>query len=167
MRYALHCTGANAGFRRSAAGSPRNRYVLQAISWGTSAGWPAHRAARKDVGVDVEHALADLRAGVENGAKLFEAQLVGKAPDARDQRGGGVGVAAQVGDVGVVLPRHDEHVRGRLRIDVLESVVVLVRINLGGRNLAGDDLAEQAVGGHPVTLLLPGRPDRCGRPALL
>src|SRR5262249_32333667 len=41
-----------------------------------------------------------------------------------------------------VLLRHDEHVRRRLRIDVLEGERLFVFVDLLRRDLTGDDLAE-------------------------
>lgn len=40
---------------------------------------------------------------------------------------------------------YDEHMRGRLRIDVLKRIGVLVFVNFPGRQLALDDPAEKTV----------------------
>mgnify|MGYP006162790083 CR=1 FL=1 len=45
-----------------------------------------------------------------------------------------------------VATGHDEDVRGRLRIDVLEGDDVVVFVDLRAGNLSGDDAAEQTVG---------------------
>jgi hypothetical protein len=41
-----------------------------------------------------------------------------------------------------MLFRNDEHMRGRLRIDVLEGKRLFILIDFLGGNPAGDDLAE-------------------------
>ena len=70
--------------------------------------------------------------------------------------GEGRGPAHHLADQGVVsrrkivqrrdVPaRHDQHVHRRLRVDVLEGDDAIVLIDNRRGNLAGDDLAEQAV----------------------
>src|SRR5262249_40485116 len=44
-----------------------------------------------------------------------------------------------------VLLRYHQDVGGRLGIDVLKGIGVLVLVNLLGRNMAGNDFAKQAV----------------------
>jgi hypothetical protein len=47
-----------------------------------------------------------------------------------------------------VLPRHDQHVHRRLRVDVVEGDQAIVLIDLRRGDLARDDLAEQAAHGN-------------------
>src|SRR5271170_7435564 len=46
-----------------------------------------------------------------------------------------------------MLARNDQHMRGRLRIDVFEGEDVLVLVNLFRRNLAVKNTAEKTAGG--------------------
>ena len=56
---------------------------------------------------------------------------------------------------------HDQDVRRRLRVEILEGEGVLVLVDLGGRDLAGDDLAEEAVRiGHVAKATDPAPPRR-------
>src|SRR6516164_9954112 len=98
--------------------------------------------------------LARIRSNVEHRAiPLLDATLAG------DLRRNKVAVADNLGifrggflDVDDVLFGNDQNVRRRLRLDVLKSVDAIVFEHLLGRNLAGNDLAEQTVG-HDVAML--------------
>ena len=57
----------------------------------------------------------------------------------------------EVVEAGDVAPRHHEHVRRRLRVDVLERDHAVVLIHDRARDLPRDDLAEQAIG-HGTSL---------------
>lgn len=65
---------------------------------------------------------------------------------------------------GDVLAGHDEDVHGSFGVDVCECVGVLVLMNGGGRNLAFDDLAEDAA--HTRTVYMAGELDRKGCKAI-
>ena len=63
-----------------------------------------------------------------------------------DQLGDGRrSLVGELGGVGDVLPRYDEDVDGRLRVDVAEGHGVLGLRHDVGRDLPGYDPAEQAV----------------------
>src|SRR5687768_16776424 len=83
-----------------------------------SAGWPAHGATGQDVRVAVEHRLVRLRTGVEH-QPVLAADIVGDAPGQPEKVDGGLWLGrCQAPDVGLVHPRNDQYVRGRLRVDV-------------------------------------------------
>src|SRR5690606_28352729 len=88
-----------------------------------SGGAPAEGfGAGEDVAVDVEHRLTCLGAGVEDEAELARGLLRGDDLGEGDEVGEQERVAArELRDVPVVLARHDEHVHGRLGVDVPRS----------------------------------------------
>lgn len=100
--------------------------------------------------MQVEDGLPGAGADVEDGAvSLLDVALAG------DPRGDEMAAADQFGVAGLsffqsrkMFLGNDEHVRGRLGIDVFEGEHVLVFVHFLGRNLAANDAAEQAVGGR-------------------
>ena len=100
--------------------------------------------------MQVEYGLSRTGTDVENGAvSLLDVALAGDF--------GGREVAA-TDDLGVfglrflesgeVLLGDHQHVRGSLRIDVLEGEGVIVHVNFFCGNLAAEDAAKKAVGGR-------------------
>lgn len=97
--------------------------------------------------MQVKHGLARARADVEDGAvAMLDVALAG------DLRCGEMAAANDfcVSGFGFFqirkMPlRNNEHVGGRLRMDVLEGVNILIFMNLLGGNLAADDAAEKAI----------------------
>ena len=55
-------------------------------------------------------------------------------------------LGSEVVEAGEVASRDDQHVRRRLRIDVIEGDDAVVLVDDGCGDLTRDDLAEQAVG---------------------
>lgn len=98
--------------------------------------------------VHVEDALAGLAAGVEDGPEVLQAFLAGHVADGRHQCCCEIRMGGQFRYVGEVLARDDQDVGRRLRFEVRERVGLVVLIDGGGRNLARNDLAEDAVGIH-------------------
>jgi hypothetical protein len=100
--------------------------------------------------MQVEYGLSRARAHIEDGAvSLLDVALAG------DLGGGEVTAADDLGvfglrflESGEVLLRNYQHVRGSLRIDVLEGEDVIVLVNSLCRNLAAEDAAKKAVGGR-------------------
>ena len=97
--------------------------------------------------MDVEHALPGVAPGVEDQAvrpvEGVIGERLGDLDHMRELRGIGAG---QLGDVRVMVLGYDEHMDRRLGADVLEGIGRLVLLDLLAGNLAGDDLAEQAIG---------------------
>lgn len=97
--------------------------------------------------MQMEDRLSCARSNVEDGpVALLDVALAG------DLRGGQMAAADQFGIFGLgflqsseMFLGHDQHVRGRLRIDVFEGEDVLVLVNFLRGNLAADDAAEEAV----------------------
>lgn len=112
-----------------------------------SARWPAEIATAQDVGMHVEHRLAGLFASVEHQAERLKPLVRGHRRGLADDLGErlGIGLGERRG-VTVVILRHDQHVRGCLGGDVAESQDPGGLTYHRGRDLAPDDLAEQAVG---------------------
>lgn len=104
-------------------------------------------ASAEQVQVEVEDGLSGAGADVEDGAiAALDAAL------ASDAGGGELALADQFSIFGLrflqsgeVALGDDEDVRRGLRVDVLEGEGVLVLVNLLGGDLAGDDLAEEAI----------------------
>lgn len=115
--------------------------------------------------MDVVDGLAAMFAGVDDGAVSLR-----KALGAGDFRRGPLQVAEQafvvlfgVGDGGDVLPRDDEYVDRRLRLDVGKGIAVLILVDGFGRDASVDDLAEYAT--HAESLQASGFDcDRNGTP---
>ncbi len=85
-------------------------------------------------------------AGVEDEPVVVVALGGGDRGRRGDQLGGGLGVAGrELGGVGVVVARHDQHVGRRLRVDVAERDRALGGVHDVGLDVSGDDAAEQAV----------------------
>ena len=97
--------------------------------------------------VHVEDRLTGVGPGVDDAAvalrvsELLRDLRGGEEELARDLRV----VGAEVVEGGYVLLGDDEHVRRGLRLDVLEGEDVLVLVDLLRRDLAPDELAEEAV----------------------
>ena len=98
--------------------------------------------------MDVEHALARTAIRVEQGPIA----VIGKSTFLREDRG----PADQFADNLFILHTdvvqrwyvplwHDQHVRGCLRIDVVEREHAIVFVDDRGRNFPFDDFAEEAV----------------------
>ena len=110
--------------------------------------------------MQVEHRLSRLAIAIEDRAisalaeSLVGRQLSGASQHPADQR---VIVRTQIVRGRDVLPRDDQQMHRRLRIDVAERDEIVVFVHNRCRNLAGDDAAEQAV--HPRMI---DRPDRDG-----
>ena len=105
-------------------------------------------AAAEEVDVEVVDGLAAVGAGVDD-----EAVAVGEVLPAGDFAGcveevaeGGFVVLRGVGVGGQVVFGDDEDVGGGLGIDVREGEGLLVFVDAGGGDFAGDDFAEEA--GH-------------------
>src|SRR5690606_17208660 len=112
---------------------------------------PLQRAAAQHVQVDVVHRLPRVRPRVHD----QPVPAVGHALRLRDLLGRQVEPADQLGvrrlervDRGDVPPRDHQHVYGRLRVDVPERDRLLVLAHDLRRDLAGDDLTEDAVVRH-------------------
>jgi hypothetical protein len=98
--------------------------------------------------VDVENRLAGVRVAIED-----RAISTVRVPVRFRNRGGHshhpaykrVVARAEVVEAGDMPAWHHEHVRGRLRRDVLERDDLIVLMNDGCRNLSGDDPAEKTI----------------------
>jgi hypothetical protein len=109
--------------------------------------WPFHVASANQVEVHVKDGLAALRSDVKYRAiSIFNATLAtdfrGHQVEAPD--GFGIVLLRLFQSPDVLLGNH-QHVRGRLRVDVLEGEGMLVFVNLLARNLATNDFAEETV----------------------
>jgi len=99
--------------------------------------------------MDVEHALTGTTIRVEQGpiAVFGKSAFFRKRCGAADQFTDNLFVlntdVVQRRDVSLW---HDQHVRGCLRIDVVECEHAIVFVDDGRRNLPFDDFAEQAIG---------------------
>ena len=109
--------------------------------------WPGHVASAEQVQVEMEHRLPCARANV-----VHRAVSALNAALASDLRGDELAVAEDLSVFrrGFLQSNHvpfgdDQHVRRRLGIDVLEDVHFVVLVHLLRRDLAGDDLAKEAV----------------------
>jgi len=130
-------------------------------------GPPEPRTA-DDVTVRVEHGLPSFGTRVEHKSELpvsLGARDLVREPDERSEqrRVGG----CELRDVGVVLPGHDQHVQWGLRMQVPEGDRIGVLGDDVGRDLPGDDPAEQtlrgdrhAVQASPGVGCCPGRSDQ-------
>ena len=108
---------------------------------------PGQRPSAEHVQVQVEHRLPGVGVAVEHGAvaALGVAALGGDCRGSPHHRADQAVVrTVEVVQRGDVRSRHDQHMHGRLRVDVLEGHEVVVLEHLLRRNLAGDDAAEQA-----------------------
>ena len=100
--------------------------------------------------MQVEHGLSGSGADVEDGAvSLLDVSL------ARDFGGGEMAASDELGvfSLGFLKPSevflgNHKHMRGGLRIDVLEGKNVFILVDFLRGNLAAQDAAEQAVGGR-------------------
>jgi len=110
---------------------------------------PGEWASAEQVNVQVEDGLPGAGADVEDGAvSLLDVAL------ARYLGGGQVATADDLGVAGLslfqsgkMLLGNNEHVRGRLGIDVFEGEHMVVFVHLLGGNLAAEDAAEKTIGG--------------------
>ncbi len=73
-------------------------------------------------------------------------------------------VSRDVGQRSNVVPGHQQQVRRRRRIDVVEGDEFVVFVNFLGRNLAGRDLAEDTGVTHKFSIQVSGRPAFSTRP---
>ena len=123
-------------------------------------GRPSHVAPADQVDMHVEDGLARFRSDVEHGAvAVFDAAL------AADFGGSQMEPSYQFGilllsflQAANVLFWDDQHVRWRLRVDVLECEGVVVFVDFLGGNLAHDDSAEEAVSHRKSAFSLLSRP---------
>ena len=109
---------------------------------------PAESASCQQVQVDMKHRLSGVALTVQDRAvpALGIAMLFGQRCCAPDHGPDEVVVArSQVVQRRDVLPRNDEDMKRRLRTDVLERDQILILVDEVARDLASDDLAEQAV----------------------
>lgn len=116
-----HCRGAAPGATQAAAPAlPRRRSPALPRR-------PSQLPAAEDVRVDVRHLLPGIRAVVEDGAiagafdALGHRDLVRETGHLLEQAA--LGLGAGVGDgreVDVMFFRYDQHMRGRLRVDIAE-----------------------------------------------
>ncbi len=109
---------------------------------------PDERTSGEHVGVDVEDALAHIGPGIEDRPVGAEPEFPGRGRDPGQQPSRNLGVGADRSEVGDVLARDDQHVRGRLRVGVAKGNGGGVGADDVGRDVTGDDRAEEAVGGH-------------------
>lgn len=124
---------------------------------------PAQGGAGQDVGVDVEDGLAGLRARVEDQPELavrLGARDLVREPDDRGEQGWVGG--RELRDVAVMSAGHDEHMQRSLGMEVPERDDVTILGDDVGRDLPGDDPAEQALGerghdGQAIPGVAPGR----------
>ena len=99
--------------------------------------------------------MASAFTGVENEAELPLGLFLRNGARGLDDRGEQVFIGGEFHDVGVVLLGHGEHVHGSFGFEVLEAHDVGVLVDLGRRDLASNDLAEDTVrigGGHRLLL---------------
>jgi hypothetical protein len=132
-------------------------------------------ASADEVDVKMKHGLTCAGADIE-----YRAIAVLDAAQARDFSGGEMTAADDSSFLGGgffqsanVFFGDDEYVRRGLRIEVFESVGDVILVNFFGRNFAGNDTAEQAVGHRDIqtqpnaglkaaSTRLPGRLKRLG-----
>jgi len=114
-----------------------------------SARWPGHPPAAQHVGVDVEHRLPRFSTGIEDdtvaaagGDPLGLSYLLYLERQLGQQAGIG---ARERGQVRVVILGDDQDMRGRLGIDVTKCEGTATFSHPLGRDVARDDLAEEAV----------------------
>jgi len=105
-------------------------------------------AAAEEVDVEVVDCLAAVGAGVDDeavavGEILLAGDLAGCVEEVAE---GGCVVLRGVGVGGQVVFGDDEDVGGGLGVDVREGEGLLVFVDAGGGDFAGDDFAEEA--GH-------------------
>ena len=132
-----------AGVAQSLTGSSRHaccvRADLDSRSETTLARRPRHRAAAEDVQVDVEHRLAGVGVAVED----RPVAPIGVAGSLRERRAPShhladqaVVLGSELVEAGDVASRDDQHVRRRLRVDVLEGDDAVVLVDDGCRGSA-------------------------------
>ena len=103
--------------------------------------------------MNVENSLSGRVAVVDHGAVSVgvQMQIARDLSDAHQRRsdGGGVGLA-QIIEAGNVLARNDQHMRGCLRVDVMERDDIAVFIDFLRGDLAVRNAAEETTvsGGH-------------------
>ena len=109
-------------------------------------------ASADEVDVKMKYGLTCAGADIEH-----RAIAVLDAAQARDFRGGEMTAAHNSGffssgffQSANMFFRDDEYVRRGLRIEVFESVGEVILVNFFGRNFAGNDAAEQAVGHRDI-----------------
>lgn len=109
-------------------------------------GRPSQGATAEQVNVDVINCLAAICSRIDNGAVSLRESL-----GARDLCGGPLEVAQQLllffvcmSDGGDMYSRNYEDVHRSLRLDVRESVAMIILVDGFGRNASIDDLAEDA-----------------------
>ena len=96
--------------------------------------------------MQMEHALTRLLSDVGDHAEAVHAALLGNLRNdlkaVRYNRA--VGRINGGNRLDVLLGDH-EKMRGRLRVDVVESVAEVILVHLARRNIAGDDFTEQTI----------------------
>src|SRR5712692_487452 len=110
-----------------------------------SAGRPAHVAAAEDVPVQVQHALTGVGADVRDEAPaVLELLILGHLAGGLQEPEAEIRVV-QLGNRGDVAVGDEQHVRGRLRVQVAEAGDVLVLVDDVALDLPRRNLAEDAV----------------------
>src|SRR5262245_256130 len=131
----------------------RARSRVPALAWSScyprgSARWPAERPATEHVGVGVEDRLPGLRPGVEDypvpglAHPLVLGHLVRQGRHLVQQAVVGSG---ERGQIGIMVLRYDQHVGGRLRVDVPEGEGAGRLGHTLGRDIPRHDRAEKAI----------------------
>jgi hypothetical protein len=108
---------------------------------------PAEIASAEQMYMQVKHRLSRAGANIQNGAiAVFDVSVAGnlRGDEMAATDDFCVGLLRFFQTTQVLLG-DDEYVSWRLGIDVLERVRMFVFINFFGRNLAGDDFAEEAI----------------------
>jgi hypothetical protein len=131
--------GRSRGDRAVSRATARAAYRSECLSRG-----PGEGAAAEQVDVEMVDGLAAVMAGVENdavaaGEFLFAGNLGGGPEQVAEQRGM---VRTGISEGCEMFARNDEHVDGRLRVDVGEGVTQRVLIDGRGRDASIDDFAE-------------------------
>ena len=129
---------------------------------------PGHIPACQHMEVQVLDGLARLVAAVVDDTVALHAQLLADLHDDLEAVGhhGAVVRRNGVGAADVLLG-HDQEMGGRLGVDVVEGVALLVLVDLIAGDLAVDDGSEQAIVLHGLSpfdgFFTPSRPGRAGR----
>ena len=110
-------------------------------------GRPGHIAPAQNMEVQVEHGLARLLADVGDDAVAVHTQLLRHLGDDLEDVGhhGAVFGGDSSGGSDVGLGNHQEVSRS-LRVNVVKGEALLILVDFVGRNVAGNNLAEQTIG---------------------
>ena len=118
--------------------------------------WPGHPSATQHVRVDVEDRLPRLRPGIEDDTvatgrdPLGVRYLLGLERHLGQQVSVGAG---ERGKVRVMILGDDQDVRGGLRVDVTKREGAATFSHPLGRDIARDDLAEEAISHGAIVAL--------------